>query len=236
MSLPGNCLKACVTDTDCAAQMGMGGNEHCVNGQCQGCFSDSDCQSNNCVGAPTSPPTCTQSGTTFPIGCRQVPMTPQEEALEFMLLDLTSCLSTGPVMTSVPPTFDPATFTEDFTSACPLGTRPVWREFDWQDSIPPSAEIDYSAQTTDAPADGGAPDWTTPELVSLAQATTSTTLPGFDVALIDTGTTGAFNLAAPPVLSRSLLRLTVTLKPTADTKTAPVLMQWNVKADCVPAE
>jgi hypothetical protein len=228
----GTCDKTCTADADC-------GVERCLTsgpaqGHCGGCYTDSDCQSVNCIGG--SPGRCTQSATTFPLGCRNVPMTPQEEALEFMLLDLTSCISTGPATTVVPPTYAPATFTEDFTSTCPLGTRPIWRELDWQDSIPPTAEIDFSAQTTDPPEDGGAVDWTMVELVSLAQAQTSTTLPGFDVSLLDTGTTGAFNLATPSVISRSLLRLTVTLQPTTDTKAAPTLMQWNVKADCVPAE
>jgi hypothetical protein len=226
-SLTGSCEKTCTTDADC-------GTERCVGGQCQGCLQDSDCQSGNCYGG--TPGMCSQAETTFPLGCRQVPMTPQEDALEFMLLDLTSCISTGPAMTSVPPTYNSATFTEDFTSSCPLGTRPVWREFDWVDTIPPSAEIDYSAQTTDPPEDGGPVDWTSPELVSIAKATMSTPAGGTDFQILDTGTTGVFNLASPPVLSRSLLRLTVTLLPTADTKTAPVLQNWDVKADCVPAE
>ena len=72
--------------------------------------------------------------------------------------------------------------------------------------------------------------------VVLATAATSTLLPGFDVALIDTGTTGAFNLASPSVPSRSSLRLTVTMNPTSDTKAAPSLIQWQIKADCLPAE
>lgn len=40
--------------------------------------------------------------------------------------------------------------------------------------------------------------------------------PAVEVALLDTGTTGAFNLATPPVVSGNDLRLTVTLNPTSD--------------------
>ena len=224
---PGVCQKSCTTDADC-------GPEQCVGGVCQGCGQDSDCVSSNCVNG--TPGRCSQSATTFPLGCRQVPMTAQEDALEFMLLDLTSCITTAPPVTNTPPTYKPATFTEDFTSTCPVGTRPVWRELDWQASIPMSAEIDFSAQTADAPDDGGLPDYSMVQLVQLATATTSTVLPSYDRVFLDTGTTGAFNIVIPPVLSRGDLRLTVTMKPTADTTAAPTLISWFVKADCVAAE
>jgi hypothetical protein len=157
-----------------------------------------------------------------------------------MLLDLTACVSPigapggGPSVGS--PKYDPVTFTEDFSSSCPPGSRVVWREIDWQASIPSTASIDFSAQTAEFPADGGLPDYSAVQVVALATATTSTVPLGVDAALIDTGTTGAFNLATPPVVSRGNLRLTVTMNPTSDMKSAPTLLQWQVKADCLPAE
>jgi hypothetical protein len=55
---------------------------------------------------------------------------------------------------------------------------------------------------------------------------------------IDTGTsgTGAFNVAVPPVTSGRVLRLTITLKPTADLQQAPTLDQWKVEYDCLSSE
>jgi hypothetical protein len=196
---------------------------------------ETDCTSNQCNGG--APSTCSASSDSFPLACAQAGLSPQEDALEFMLLDLTACVSQTPATTTAARrTFDPATFLEDFSSTCPAGTRAVWRELDWQASIPDTASIVFSAQSAEQPTDGGAPDYSSTMPVELARATTNTLLPGFDFALIDTGTTGAFNLASPAVVSRSNLRLTVTLNPTADTNAAPLLIEWQVKADCLPAE
>jgi hypothetical protein len=45
--------------------------------------------------AALSPPLATWSNTTVPAGCAVRALTPQEQALEFMIFDLSSCL--GPV-------------------------------------------------------------------------------------------------------------------------------------------
>ena len=37
-------------------------------------------------------------------------------------------------------------------------------------------------------------------------------------------------------VSLALLRVTITLNPTADKKASPTLMQWKVQYDCVDAE
>jgi hypothetical protein len=138
-------------------------------------------------------------------------------------------------------TFSPVTFIEDFTASCPPGTHVVWRELDWQASIPSSASIVFKAQTVDAPLDGAAPSFTGARSVTLATATTSTMLPGWDAALIDAtgldgGRAGALNAASPAVRSGSNLRLSITLNPTSDMKASPTLLQWQVKSDCPPSE
>jgi hypothetical protein len=176
-------------------------------------------------------------------------MIPQEDALEFMLFDLTACASPSSPATLTPstaPGYDAATFTEDYTVACLSGTRAVWRRLEWESTVPNTASIVFSAQTADPLVDGGPPDFTTAQVVELANDTTGTTFPGSTVFIdtgagADAGTLGRFNLAiapdgGPPVVSKSFLRLTVTLNPTSDRSAAPTLIAWQVWADCVPSE
>jgi hypothetical protein len=162
-----------------------------------------------------------------------------------MLLDLTACISPDNAPPPAPPmpvtTYSPVTFTETFSASCPGGTHVVWRELDWQASIPNTASIVFSAQTAEPSADGGAVSFSGAQSVQLAKATTSTMLPGWDAVLIDAtggdaGVSGAFNVASPPVKSRTDLLLTITLNPTSDMKATPTLIQWQVKSDCPPSE
>jgi hypothetical protein len=230
----GTCqMSNCTSDSDC------NNGALCMLGQCQGCNNESNCASGSCSGG--TPSMCSASSDTFPLSCRQGPLSPEEDALEFMLLDVSACVapitvssSSGP-STGSPP-YNAVTFTEDISSSCPLASRATWRELDWQASIPSGASIVFSAQSVESPTDGGLPGYSTAQVVPLFTATTSTVLPGVDSVLIDTGTTGAFNLAMPPVLSRSNLRLTVTINPTPDKMATPTLIEWQVKADCLPSE
>jgi hypothetical protein len=175
----------------------------------------------------------------FPAACRQGTLSPQEKALEFMFFDLTACVSPDnappPTPQNTPPFYSPATFTEDFVASCPKGTAPIWREFDWQAIIPNGATIVLAAQSGDTtstllPA--------TPVTLATATTTTNTGLmsQNYDVAFIDTGRngTGAFNTASPPVVSRDVLRIQITLNPTTDHLAAPTLSQWKVQYDCAP--
>ncbi len=247
-SVAGACTLACATNTDCTS------GQLCVAGQCQGCYGNTQCPSGMCNGAgppSTCIPTSTAppySSTAFPYSCKQgVSLTPQEDALEFMLFDLTACISPDteppPLPPSTPLVYDPATFTEDFTQMCPEGTRVVWQEFDWQATVPDGASIVFSAQTADPGLDGAVPDWTTVQSAALATATTSTILPTFNAALLDTGPpvvdgglNGAFSGAVPRIFSASQLHLTVTMNPTPDRTTPPTLIDWTVKSDCLPSE
>ena len=127
--------------------------------------------------------------------------------------------------------------TEDFTASCPSGTHVVWRELDWQASIPATASIVFSVQTANPTKDGGAPSYSGVTSVPVGTATTSTVLPGFDVAYIDTPPSGgAFQKASPPIASANALRLTVTLNPTSTQSAPPTLIQWSIKSDCPPSE
>jgi hypothetical protein len=204
------------------------------------CASDSDCGfTATCLGGQ-----CSASASSFPLACRQGSMTPAEDALEFLLLDLMTCSATANVPTAPPAApvahYDPVTFAVDFASPCTAsarasGTHVVWRELDWESIVPDTASIAFSAQTVDGPPDGGPPDYATAELVPLAVDTTGSPPPGAAV-FIDTGTTGVFNLAIPPLTSHDAFRLSVTLSPTSDHSTPPTLLRWEVKADCLATE
>jgi hypothetical protein len=129
----------------------------------------------------------------------------------------------------------PETTTQDYTAICSQGTLAIWRSFDWQAQIPTGTSIVIAAQSG---VDASSLLPITPVL--LATATTSTdvgTGGSYDVALIDTGAngTGAFNTVTPPVFSRNLLRVYITLNPNPDITQRPTLIQYLVKYDCVPA-
>jgi hypothetical protein len=158
-----------------------------------------------------------------------------------MFFDLTSCVTPDSALPPAPPLatkYPPATFTVDFeATACPPQTLPIWREFDWQAQIPMGASIVFSAQSGPT-ASTLLP--TAPLLLYKATVPTDTgpMMSNFDVALIDAGPkgSGAFNVAMPPVVSGSLLRVTITLNPTPDSDQTPTLNQWRVQYDCGASE
>jgi hypothetical protein len=219
-----------------------------VGGKCGGCTNSAQCNDNaysaSCGGIPSANygKCSVYTSGVFPAACRQGQLSPQEKALEFMFFDLTACVSPDDLTPAVPavvPGYNPATFVQDYTANCGDGTKPVWREFDWQASIPNTASVTVMAQSGDTVAT------LAPAMpLTVVNATTSTNVgptgTSFDYALIDAGQgttpSGAFNTASPIVPSRNLLRLTITLTPTSDNLTAPTLLQWKVQYDCRPAE
>jgi hypothetical protein len=219
-----------------------------VAGKCGGCTNSTQCNDSkytaSCAGIPAANygKCSVYTAGSFPAACRQGQLSPQEKALEFMFFDLTACVSPDdltPAGPAVVPGYNPATFVQDYTANCSDGNKPIWREFDWQASIPDSASIVITAQSGDTLAT------LAPAMpLTLATATTSTNVgsggANFDAALIDAGKgatpSGSFNKASPVVPSRNLLRLAITLNPTGDNLVAPTLSKWKVQYDCVPAE
>lgn len=211
---PGTCRQTCSVDSDCAPG-------YCVGGLCKGCYADTDCSGSGATCSGGSLGTCTNAST-FPQSCKQGNLSGQESALEFMLFDLTACVSPDSGQPPAPAvSLNPAIFTLDFSGTCPANQKLTWREVDWQATIPSSASIVFKAQTSDDVA-----GFSTAQSVAVANATSSTTLPNWDVGLIP------FQAASPPVTSKSMLRVTVTLNPTSDKTKSPSLSQWRVVYDC----
>jgi hypothetical protein len=220
----GTCTKTCTSNSQCGGAL-------CVSGRCQGCYVDNDCPGSNttCVGGRAG--TCSSVASQFPLSCRNGDLSAQEKALEFMLFDLTACVSPDSWVPPAPTTvYNPVTFTQDFVSTCGKGQRPAWREFNWQATIPATGSIAFSAQTADTTA-----ALASAQLVGVSTATSSTALPAWDTGLLETPG-GAFKSVTPNILSKNILRMTITLNPTSDKKASPTLAQWKVQYDCVDAE
>jgi hypothetical protein len=222
---------------------------------CSGCTSAASCSSNlapaTCTGVTTNSAaqTCTPaapsnpSGTNglFPYACKQGALSAQEKALEFMFFDLTACVTpdSGGTVVAVPSTYAPGTFSQDFTATCAPGYVSIWREFDWQADVPTGASITIKAQSGASTA-SLLP--VTPITLTTQTASTSGQPTNWSVAILDNSNgltsvgTAPFNVAVPPVTSGKVLRMTITLNPTADGLQTPVLKTWKVQHDCVPLE
>jgi hypothetical protein len=186
------------------------------------------------------PTNCGVDNTHFPEACLNTPLSAQEAALEYMFFDLTACVTPDQGTPGTPGNpLVSETFSLDFTGTCPAGSRVTWREFDVQVGMPSSgtgASIAFAAQTGMPGADASTYLPSTP--LALWTATTNTSLPNYDVMLLDTapGGSGKFTLATPPVVSSDDLRVFVTMNPTSDGQASPTLMGWYAQYDCHATE
>jgi hypothetical protein len=213
----GKCCEPRVPAVACASDATCGTGNKCEGGFCQN---------------------CTRSTALFPENCQQAEMSDQEKALEFMFFDLTACVTPDTGTPGTPAiTLNPVTFPLDFTASCPTGYAAKWRELDWQASFPTAtgSSIVFKGQTGTA---GNLASYLPATPLTLATATTNTTLPNYDVVLLDTapGGTGAFTTASPTVTSGTGLRIQVTMNPSTDQHSSPTLLAWKVVYDCAAIE
>ncbi|HTQ46604.1 MAG TPA: hypothetical protein VMI75_27815 [Polyangiaceae bacterium] len=194
----------------------------------------------------------TPSGT-FPNNCptQGSALLAQEDAAEYLLFDLSSCV-TGLPLPTPSQQYNPSTFTRDYQAVCPSGYRPRWRYFQWSDQLPSDSNITFTAYTADTEAQLGT-QYTPPLPLTLWTSTAANPGPtnpasppppypayGVDVdpALVASGVP-TWNASGPPPApsgSYAWLRVNMTLNPSSDKMSAPTLIAWQQTYDCVSSE
>jgi hypothetical protein len=184
---------------------------------------------------------------TFPSNCptQGSALLQQEDAAEYLLFDLSGCVSGSPL--PGPPKYTPATFTRDFQGVCPTGYRVVWRNFYWEDYTPSDTNIAFTAWTADSEAQLG----TQYPAAPLATASGPDNCPIADAAAVGPSCMSAFvGVGVDPKLvasgtpawgspaygSHSWLRVNMTLNPSTDLLSAPTLIAWQQTYDCLASE
>jgi hypothetical protein len=188
----------------------------------------------------------TPSGT-FPGNCptQGTALLQQEDAAEYLLFDLSGCVSGTPL--PGPPKYTPATFTRDYQGVCPTGYRVVWHLFSWKDLTPSDSTIAFTAWTADSEAQLGTqypvaplgtakgPDNCPPPDGGVAGPSCTSEWVGVDVDP-KLGANGTPTSGTPAYASHPWLRVNMTLNPSTDLLSAPTLIAWQQIYDCVSAE
>jgi hypothetical protein len=140
-----------------------------------------------------------------------------------------TCPSGGGLCLSQPaPLFETQTYTRVYDATCPSGTKPVWRFFEWQATIPTSTKIEFFVQGRAKTTDAYAP--ATP----LLAGTATTSSPG--TSWVRGPTTVDALLKTQGLASQRYLLVTMTFTPDAAGTLAPTLKSWRQVYDCVFAE
>jgi hypothetical protein len=139
------------------------------------------------------------------------------------------CPSGGGLCYQDPPlVFETQTMTRTYTAACPSGTLPAWRFFEWQATIPSGTSIEVFSQTRDSSSEAWEPG--APLLVATMSTTSAVNqwLRGSQPtsSLLRSAGTGSFDQ----------LLVTLVFHPNAAGTVAPTLLNWRQIVDCVPGE
>ncbi|MBL8717682.1 MAG: hypothetical protein JNL79_16985 [Myxococcales bacterium] len=228
------------TATACVSDAGCGSGWSCWNGTC---IPPHDTESLMTFNVPVGAAPSAQCGrvvyadfhvsasalsgssSTFPDGCNGGDLSAQEKALEFMLFDLTACLTPDYVPPATP-TYAPVTVSREYVATCPAGSRPIWHFFDWKTVTPGDSSISFSVRTGDTAA---ATNAMSPLLLATVSGPPITTWTGADVAAL-------FAAQTPKVQNGLRLKVDITLTPTSGGTTAPTLVDWRQSYTCVATE
>lgn len=133
------------------------------------------------------------------------------------------------------PTFSATNFKRVYTSECGMGTKPVWRFFDWQAVTPPvGSAIEFYAESSDDPATfHDLP--VAPNAVAVAGVVKIATVTGATVMGWVGQDVGAL-LTAKGVPQRKYLQITARLQPNTKNTDTPVLTDWRQAYSCPPQE
>ncbi|HVY25116.1 MAG TPA: PA14 domain-containing protein [Polyangiaceae bacterium] len=133
------------------------------------------------------------------------------------------------------PTFTATNFTRQYTSECGMGTKVVWRFFDWQAVTPPiGSAIEFYAESSDDPSTFHTLP-AAPTAVAIAGVVKIATVTGATVMGWVGKDVGAL-LTAAGVPQRKYLQITARLQPNTKNTDTPVLTDWRQAYSCPPQE
>jgi len=128
---------------------------------------------------------------------------------------------------TAPPSYDEASFSRDYEAECGSGELPSWTLFSFHLATPSDTTISFEASTAAAQEELDAA-----KRVSLGESTSTVESP----ALPETRDVGSALTDASVSGNLAWLRVTITLSPSSDGLATPVLEDWQMSYDCVPAQ
>ena len=120
----------------------------------------------------------------------------------------------------------PATFTRDYVASCPAGFKPRWGLFLFHLTTAGDSRIGFGAQTAPTAA----------ELTMATNVNLGDSMFDNFGGTADSRDVGSLLEASEQLFSLNHLRISMTLYPSANGVTAPVLHDWEQRYSCQPSE
>lgn len=197
-----------------------------VNAQCvdvgQACSSNDDC----CGGTGANPTARCDAKTDT---CQAISMCHSSGDTCSETSDCCSGLiCTGTGTCGNPEFFNTGTYQREYVAECPEQTRPVWRLFEWQATVPTGTTIDIKVQTKLKKTDTYQP--TSPLAAGQIVQTTPAGAWAHGTQTVDQV------LGAAGLISTKYLLVSLTFNPDPSGETAPSLSNWRQNYSCEDSE